>query len=198
LAVLPLSFPYPIILYLKFDLAELPVIVAFMGFGPLVGGVTALVYWLVLTLVGEFTPIGPLMKFAAVGSMLLGIWVGSKLHRGGSLPMLLANFMVFGGLFRIVFMTLANYVVLALLFPQFLDMASEMVRVSTGIAASTQLEALVIVLIFTAVYNGLHTVLSIIPSAVIVEKISNGGVFLRISESWMVKLMARNTEPKVA
>ncbi len=195
LTVLPLSFPYPVIPYLKFDLAELPVVVAFLGFGPVAGGVTAVVYWLVLNLVGEFTPIGPAMKFLAIGSMLLGVWMGSKVYRRRTTAApLLFNFILVGGAVRILATTLANYVLLTLLFPDFLELATSMVRAATGLTAGSQLDALLVVLFFTAIYNLIHAVLSIIPSALIVVKISSRGVFRSsVNQAWLTKLLYHDT-----
>ena len=122
LAVLPLSFPFPLIPYLRFEVAEIPVVIAFLGFGPLPGIVSALTYWGVLTLVGEFTPIGPAMKFLAVASMLLGLWVGFKLSKNSYRLGLTLGFL-FGSLLRVLAMTAANYVILLYLFPEFLDLS---------------------------------------------------------------------------
>lgn len=190
LTVLPLSFPYPVIPYLKFDLAELPVVIAFLSFGPLAGGITAIAYWLVLSLVGEFTPIGPAMKFLAVGSMLLGIWVGSKIYRGSTVAPLLLNLILLGGLIRIFITTIANYILLAVLFPDLLEIATGMVRAATGFTADGQLNALFLVLLFTSIFNLLHTIFSIIPSALVVMKVSARGAFHSwANQAWLVKLL---------
>jgi len=65
LAMMPLSFSFPLIPYLKFDIAEIPVVTAFLGFGPFPGFISALTYWLILNIFGEWAPIGPAMKFIA-------------------------------------------------------------------------------------------------------------------------------------
>ncbi|MEM1775671.1 MAG: hypothetical protein QW079_01920, partial [Nitrososphaerota archaeon] len=79
LAMLPLSFPFPLVPYLKFDIAEMPVYVAFLSFGPIPGFTSALTYWFVLNMFGEWAPIGPLMKFIAVASTLSGFMLGSRI-----------------------------------------------------------------------------------------------------------------------
>ncbi len=193
LTLLP-SLPFPIIPYLKFDIAEIPVVVAFLGFGPIIGITTSLIYWAILTMVGEFTPLGPFLKFIAVMSMLVGMWLGSRVYslvgRGG-MASFLAQLMLFGAVIRIAVMTVVNYLVLAVFFPYFLEFASSAVALSTGIQATSQLEALLLVLAFTAVFNAIHTALSLLPSAALVRKISQEGVFLRLTETWMLRILLR-------
>ena len=66
LALLPLSFSYPIIPYLKFDIAEIPVVLAFFLLGPEAGLISSIVYWVILLLVGSYTPLGPTMKLSLI------------------------------------------------------------------------------------------------------------------------------------
>jgi len=190
LAVLPLSFPFPPIPYLKFDIAEIPVVAAFLGFGPLPGFFSAITYWLVLTIVGEFTPIGPAMKFISVASMLLGFWAGYKL----TCRQRLACFLAFslGSLSRVAVTTLANYVVLVILFPKpFLEYAANALSLFLGVTLPPTILALTLILIFTAFYNIIHVALSLFPSIVLVQYMARDGLFLRMREPWMLSIAQR-------
>lgn len=184
LAVMPLSFPFPLIPYLKFDVAELPVVVAFLGFGPLPGSIAAITYWMVLNVVGEWAPIGPLMKFLSVSSMLLGFWAGYRFTSRFRAACLLA--FIFGSLLRVAVMTAANYVVLVILFPFFLDYAVAAVSMVTGWALEPGMGGLMLVMLFTAVFNVIHVAISLAPSALIVQNLARDGLFLGFKEPWMM------------
>ena len=183
LAALPLSFPFPVIPYLKFDVAEIPVFLAFLGFGPLPGFISALTYWGILNLVGEFVPIGPAMKFLAVVSTLTGIWAGLRLSRSVRLGIPLC--FTLGIAVRVLVMSLANYVVLVILFPEFLEFASFLVSQSLGITLEAGLSALILVLIFTAIYNAIHVFLSLIPSIFFLNFMIKDGLFLSFARPWL-------------
>ena len=173
LAILPLSFPFPAITYLKFDFAEIPVVVAFLLFGTWPGMVSAFTYWIILNFFGSWVPIGPAMRFAAVISTLIGLWIGSGFRNApvegfkswgrGFLMITL------GAMLRILVMTLFNYVIVFLMFPFFLDIASKTLNLALGLTFRSSFEALVWVLVFTAIFNALHTLLSVLPSLLIVK-----------------------------
>ena len=190
LAVLPLSFPFPLIPYLRFEVAEIPVVIAFLGFGPLPGIVSALTYWGVLTLVGEFTPIGPAMKFLAVASMLLGLWVGFKLSKNSYRLGLTLGFL-FGSLLRVLTMTAANYVILLYLFPEFLDYAIQALSASLGIQFGCLGTAFTLILIFTAVFNVLHMMLSLFPSLFLLNCMVKDGLFLNFKKPWIRSILRK-------
>ncbi len=165
------TIPFPILPYLKFELAELPVFIAFLALGPRVGLASALIYWMVLTPIGEFTPLGPAMKFTAVTSTLIGMWLGLRIQqlmglRGGGIGALIVCG-VFGAIIRVLVMTFFNYLVLAVLLPEWLVFANALLN-RAGFHVSTAWEALLLVLSFTAVFNVLHTLLSLVPSYIIV------------------------------
>jgi len=171
LAILPLSIPYPPIPYLKFDLAEIPVMVALLCFGPIPGVGSALIYWAVLLLRGEFSPIGPSMKFLAVFSMLIGLWIGAKIFRGSRFTLYLS--FLLGIFLRVLSMSAMNYLVAYLLFPNFMSLAARTISMVLGIKISGGLSCLITVLAFTAVFNLIHSILSIAPSILIVKYISS-------------------------
>jgi len=171
LAILPLSIPYPLIPYLKFDLAEIPVMIALLCFGPISGVGSALIYWAILLWRGEFSPIGPSMKFLAVFSMLLGLWIGAKIFRGSKFKLHLS--FLLGALFRILSMTVMNYLMAYLLFPDFMSLAARTISLALGINFSGEISCLIMVLAFTAIFNLIHSILSMAPSILIVKHISS-------------------------
>jgi len=171
LAVLPLNIPYPPIPYLKFDLAEIPVMVALLCFGPIPGVGSALIYWAILLWRGEFSPIGPSMKFLAVFSMLLGLWIGAKIFRGSKFTLHLS--FLLGALFRILSMTAMNYLIAYLLLPDFVSLAARTISLALGINFSGETSCLIMVLAFTAIFNLIHSILSMAPSILIVKHISS-------------------------
>ena len=171
LAILPLSIPYPPIPYLKFDLAEIPVMVALLCFGPIPGIGSALIYWAILLLRGEFSPIGPSMKFLAVFSMLIGLWIGVKVFKGSRFTLHLS--FLLGAFLRVLSMSAMNYIVAYLLFPNFMSLAARTISMVLGIKISGGLSCLITVLAFTAVFNLIHSILSIAPSILIVKYISS-------------------------
>ena len=171
LAILPLSIPYPPIPYLKFDLAEIPVMVALLCFGPIPGIGSALIYWAILLLRGEFSPIGPSMKFLAVFSMLIGLWIGVKVFRGPRFTLHLS--FLLGAFLRVLSMSAMNYLVAYLLFPNFMSLAARTISLALGINFSGELSCLIMVLAFTAIFNLIHSILSIAPSILIVKYISS-------------------------
>ncbi len=191
LAALPLSFPFPVIPYLKFDIAEIPVFIAFLGFGPIPGLVSAITYWGILNLVGEFVPVGPAMKFLAVISTLTGIWAGLKLSRSYRIGIPLC--FTLGIAVRVLVMSLANYVVLVILFPEFLKFAAYLVSHSLGMQLEPGLSALMLVLIFTSIYNVLHVFLSLIPSIFLLNFMIRDGLFLSFARPWFYVMIKRRS-----
>ena len=189
LAILPLSIPYPPIPYLKFDLAEIPVMIALLCFGPISGIGSALIYWAILLWVGEFSPIGPSMKFLAVFSMLIGLWIGVKIFKESRL-MLFLSFLL-GIFLRIVSMSAMNYLIVYLLFPDFMGLAARTISLVLGINVSGRLSCLIIILIFTAIFNLIHSILSIVPSVVIVKYISSKELTPHFKRTWYKMILEK-------
>ena len=174
LAILPLSFSYPVIPYLKFDLAEIPVVLALLLIGPEAGAVSSITYWLMLLLVGSFsplsfTPLGPTMKFAATGSTILGLWLGFKLLRSPRGGMILG--FILSCLIRVAVMSIFNYFVLLYMLPELLGLAATSISVFLGVSFSSEAAAFMIIMLFTAIFNILHIPLSILPAYLIVKSI---------------------------
>lgn len=187
LAMMPLSFSFPLIPYLKFDIAEIPVVTAFLGFGPVPGFISALTYWLVLNVFGEWTPIGPAMKFIAVASMLAGLWVSYKLLSRFRMPYI--SLFIFSSLVRVLATTACNYLVLVVVAPFFLEFAVKSLSVALCLEMEAGLGGLLLVLVFTTVYNILHVALSLLPSMLLVKNLSKQGLFLNLKQPWVLQAM---------
>lgn len=117
----PIRIPAPFALFLIYQIWEIPIVVAFILFGPLVGVATAAINTIVLLAVFPGSlPVGPLYNFAAVLSMLLGIYFAFKLVRGSSLrsetlrPVFST---VFGCVLRVIVMTVVNWIFLRYPYP---------------------------------------------------------------------------------
>ncbi|MCL7385385.1 MAG: hypothetical protein LZ158_03360 [Thaumarchaeota archaeon] len=196
IAMLRLSFPFPLLPYLKFDLAEIPVVFSFLAFGPSLGLLTSLVYWIVLTIVttGEWLwPIGPSMKFLAVVSTLMGVWLGSRvLVKECRLGSLLLRMGTLAALARVVTMGAMNYVILVIAVPESLAFVNSLLSMTLGLKLGSELELILLVMALTAAYNVIHTILSLVPPAVIVQRIERVGAFIRIAGgSWIGGLIGR-------
>ncbi|MGB9759947.1 MAG: ECF transporter S component [Thermoproteota archaeon] len=166
MAIAPLSFPFPLVPYLKFDLAEIPTMISLILLGPLPGILTSLVYWIVLNFFGSFAPIGPFLKFLAVLSTIVGAWIGTAICRKMKSRLLtyIVTILVLSAIVRVVVLTLANYFVIWVLMPDFLSYATFAVSLVTGIKLSPNFGGLLVVLLLTAVFNILHVFLTVVPS----------------------------------
>ncbi|KYH37733.1 MAG: hypothetical protein AYL29_002950 [Candidatus Bathyarchaeota archaeon B24] len=166
------TFPFPVLTYLKFEIAEVPCMVAYLAMGFKPGMASTVVYWLVLTPIGEFTPLGPAMKFAALASLILGMEAGRRLCGKNKSYMdsvkALSVSTVLGTIARVVVMSVFNYLVLVVVFPEFLDLASMMLK-AAGLNAGTPADALIMALTLTAVFNVIHSALSVLLSYLIVK-----------------------------
>lgn len=176
-----LVFPFPILPYLRFEVAEIPVLVAFFAMGPIMGLSTSVIYWAVLNVFGEWVPIGPAMKLAAIAPTILGLWLGTYsadklLHRRteslASKTLAIAS----GIVFRVIVTTLLNIVVLVYLMPSFLDFATGCLSATLGLNPSSEVSALFWTLVFTALFNVIHFFISLIPSYAIVKSLKLAGI----------------------
>jgi len=194
--VLTLFFkiPFPFLPWLSFDFAEIPVMISFLIYGPATGVASSFILFLILLARGATFPPGPYMKLAAVLSMQLGVWLGIRLSRAIRTRVLGLTFTTavgLGAVFRILFMTPINYLVVGVLFaaPFYYNTASKALNATLGITFGSQLDFIVLMLIFTAVYNGLHTLLSVLPTFPLLK-------MPQITQrSWMIRELARVISP---
>ncbi|MFQ5871146.1 MAG: hypothetical protein ACE5IB_03175 [Candidatus Geothermarchaeales archaeon] len=152
ISFMKLEIPFPLLYYLKVDAAEIPTVAAFFIFGPIPGVLTATVHWLVLNPFATFPVWGPLLKFSAVLSMLLGLQIGTSIYRrlmpGRGVGAVILSMFLFGSIVRVAVMTVVNFIVLSVLFPSLLEIAGGMFWT----------------LLITGFYNIFHVVVSIIPT----------------------------------
>ena len=162
------TFPFPVLTYLKIELAEIPIVAAYLISGPAASMAAALIYWLALNIFGEFVPLGPAMKLVALASTLAGIYVARKVFP--STRYRLAADLACAAALRTLTMTLINYLILIWLFPEWLGYAEQLLRVAglTGAAPS-----LVIIIALTAVYNTIHAAISLSLAYTITKSISS-------------------------
>jgi len=119
----PVRIPAPPpVSFLKYAIWEIPIVVAFMLFGPLVGVAVAIINAIVLLAVypGDL-PVGPLYNLTAVLSMLLGIYVTHKFIAKGFKMQSKTLFAVIstalGGVLRVGIMTIVNWTFLRYPYP---------------------------------------------------------------------------------
>jgi riboflavin transporter FmnP len=191
LAILPFSFSYPIIPYLKFDVAEIPVVLGFLLFGPGTGILSSAIYGFILAVITagdplSFWPVGAVMKFTSVFSMLIGLWMGFRMQpsqRGG---------LIFGSalgcIIRVAVMSVFNYLVLLFVLPRAFEIAAASISTFLSISFSTASTAFIMTMIFTAIFNILHTILSIIPAYIIVRSLTGINGRIGVEEFWYIRL----------
>jgi riboflavin transporter FmnP len=174
-----LVFPFPILPYLRFELAEIPVIMVFLMMGPIPGLTSSVIYWGILNVVGEWVP------------TILGLWFGFYLYKkvfnksnNKIVPHSLS--ISFAILFRIISTSLLNYILLWHLFPFFLDVAIGSLTATVGFKNTTPIIALYVTLFFTAIFNIIHIVISIVPSYAIIRSIEKAKIS---SNLWINELL---------
>ena len=198
LASVHAEFSYPILTYLKFDFAEIPVMIVLMIFGLIPSLITETIHWLALTATrGEW--LGPFMKFLAVVPMVVGFWAGSKfynrLRREGrkyDFVLALSFGMILGIILRVAVCTVTNIVVLSFVAPYYLDYAKDMLNLA-GISASSSFDVLLWVLLLTGIFNVVHVPFSSILATIIVR-----GAVARIpsiaEKSWLLGMYQAMTK----
>jgi len=158
-SLLRLELPFPILTFLKFDFAELPSVLTLMLAGPWWSYFCALMHMLGLLARGS-DPLGAAMKFLAVASMLAG------LHAAGRWRLAILS----AAAVRVAVMSLANLLVLGYLFPAWLAYSERLLR-AAGFSVRGEGEALALTLALVAVFNALHTAISVVPSAIVARRV---------------------------
>ena len=170
LTMINITIPFPLLPYLKFDFSEIPVTMAFFLVGPQYALLSTAIYWVVLTIrAGDI--LGPAMKGAAVASMIIGLWIASKVTKGNKtkgFKTLITSGMVIGGLVRVAVLSIFNYAVFTVIAPFWLEYATGLVA-ALGLPVTSTSQTILWVLLLTGLYNLLHTALSMIPSVFITE-----------------------------
>ncbi len=149
LSLLRVELPYPVLPYLKFDSAEIPVTLTAFLCGFKYAAAAELMHFLGLVVRGS-PPVDASMKLFAVLSMLAGLAMPLR-----SLPARFAT----AAATRVAVMTAANYAYLHLLFPRFLEYA---LKLAGGVE---------LLYLYTAVFNVVHTAASVGLSWVAAEEV---------------------------
>jgi hypothetical protein len=130
-------------------------------------------------------------------STLGGLWLGSVVYRrikGNSAHPSLALSMMFGSgiLWRVVAMTVVNYVVLLYIAPIFfgadyLGFAKATLEKSTGWQFVSDATVLGYTLLFTAVYNIVNLLVAAIPAGLIASPIATSFKHITSYEAWIAR-----------
>lgn len=122
LVLSPAKIPAPYAPFLKYQIWEIPIVAAFILYGPAVGVATSIMNTIILLAVypGEL-PTGPLYNLVAVLSMLLGVYV---IHRFAANhfsrrreAILTASSTALGTIIRVGFMSIVNWTFLRYPYP---------------------------------------------------------------------------------
>ncbi|MBI2184545.1 MAG: hypothetical protein HYU39_06260 [Thaumarchaeota archaeon] len=190
-----LRIPFFPLTYLTFDFAEIPVMFSFLVFGPMAGIISSLVLWATLSFVGTTGTFGATMKFVAVASSALGMWLGislfSKILGKMGLRAALSSGLVFATISRVILMTIANYVALVVIFPDFLGFAVSLAEKTGLVASSSPFSGVVAVLLITGIYNVIHIFISLLPSFFLSTLPSAGVTARGIGEPWIYRISRR-------
>lgn len=186
---------FPILLYLKFDFAEVVDVIAFLIFGPVAGLLTAIVHGGILAEAGG-DPFGASLKFLAVLTTYAGIFLASKfgkqtLSRAG------LSMMVFSIVTRVVLMTVVNYLYI-IFFAQFLFNQNYLSFAQFTLAKAginlTGDQLIGYVLGLTAVFNAIHAVFTVLVSLVIVGALLRRAPQLLESRAWLANYLKHSAE----
>jgi riboflavin transporter FmnP len=172
---------FPILPFLKFDPAEVFTVLAFLVFGPIPALITATVHWIFLTATAG-TPLGPAVKYAAVLSTLMGLWLGSTVYRRFSgryhqLSVALALILVLAALTRVAVLLVVNYFVFTYIGPvifgfQYLQFGQQTLQNTLGLQFGGTWDVLMAMLFYTSIYNALHAVFSVVVPFVVFTPLS--------------------------
>jgi riboflavin transporter FmnP len=178
--------PFPVLFYLKFDPAEIIDISSLLIFGPIVGIVTATVHFSILT-VTSGGPFGPSLKYLGVLATYAGIILVTRFGKHNLVKTgLLAT--SFGIVTRVVLMTIVNYIyfvyVAQAAFGIDYQGFAKFVLQNGGFNVDG-LQLVYVLLGLTALYNGIHAVLSIVGSLIIVAALVTRVPQLFESRSWL-------------
>ena len=192
------KIPFYPLTYLTFDFAEVPVMFSFLVFGPAAGIVSSVVLWGTLSFVGSTGILGATMKFVAVAASVLGLWIGVSLYSKVSskvvLKGVLASGFIFSLLIRVAVMTVANYVVLTIVFPDFMGFAVDLLAKANIVEATSPFSGIMAILFITGVYNVIHTALSLIPSYFL-STIPSSSIALKTGRPWITNIQAKKQNP---
>jgi riboflavin transporter FmnP len=144
---------------LKFDPAEIIVILSLLLFGPYVAIGIAFIHFILLNIPTPYPIIGPGMKFLAVISTIVGIYLGLTLFKFKKTLYMILFALILALVIRNIVMTIANYALFVTIFAGFLPFAEAMITKAIGLPGS-----LFLILVFTAIYNSIHVLIAVLPA----------------------------------
>lgn len=159
------EIPYPLLPYLKFDFAEVPVMLALLLGGLVPGLTTEVIHWTGLSIARGWV-LGPLMKFLAVVPMVIGFWLGMKTHGRKWTARSIATAFLLGIVMRVIVCAIINTIVLLFVAPEFLKF-SEYCLKAVGVNVSSTADVLLWTVALNGVFNALHVVLSSVIAVVL-------------------------------
>jgi riboflavin transporter FmnP len=187
---------FPILFYLKFDFAEVIDLLAFLVFGPVSGTLTATVHFVILSFSGGTGVFGASLKFFAVLTTYLGVYLATRLGKHTLAKTGLA--MTLGGLVtRVTLMTVVNYAYILVIaqtvfgqnylyFPQFV--LSQVGINLTGVGL------IIYVLELTAAFNAAHAIFTIVVSLVVVSTLLTRAPQLLESRAWIANYVGLSSK----
>ena len=155
------GIPYPIAPFLKIDFSEIVDLIAFLIGGELVGILTVTLHFLGLMVNAEFI-IGPPMKYIAVLSMFLGLYL-SKLLLGEYIDWdsgKIAISMAIASITRSVIMILVNIVIILYVAPEFYGFFEYQLS-SLGFLEVNFLNVILYMSVIIGSYNVIQTIFTI-------------------------------------
>jgi len=156
ISILKFEIPMPILFWLKFDFAEIPDMIAYLLGGFEVGIITTFIHMLLLNISATHPIIGPMAKFSAVISMMIGISILRRIKSNPGLISSITTAMVF----RVVIMTFVNIIIFYVFLPGVLLAMPKILEPFFGNLGSVE-AALLVALALTGVYNAIHTGLTL-------------------------------------
>ncbi len=187
--------PFPILFYLKFDVAEVVDLSSFMIFGPTAGLLTALIHATILGTVaggaGSGPFFGPSLKFLGVISTYAGLILASKLGKQSLLRIGLTMTSL-SLLTRVTLMTIANYFYIVFLAQTVFGINytyfAQLVLSESGINL-TGSALILYVLGLTAIYNAVHVIFSVVVSLFLVNTLMKRAPNLLQSRAWITRVL---------
>jgi riboflavin transporter FmnP len=194
------SVPYPLMPYLQIDFSEIPIIMAFFLFGPVAATIATVIQWLFLNVQGGDAPLGPAIKFVAIMSTLGGFCFGDLIYRRirsrtahptVALSLILSNAIVW----RVVAMSVVNYVVLLYIAPVFFGAdylgfaKATMMQLHLGLNLATTGDVLAYTLLFTALYNVINLLIAAVPAELIVSPVTASFKHITSVEAWLARTL---------
>jgi len=188
---------FPILLYLKFDFAEVVDVIAFLVFGPVAGLLTAIVHGGILAAApGGTGGFGASLKFLAVLTTYAGISLASRLGKQ-TLRRAGVSMVAFSVVTRVLLMTVVNYLFIIffakVLFNQDYLAFAQFLLTSAGINLSGS-QLVTYVLGLTALFNAIHAVFTVTLSLVIVGALLRRAPQLLESRAWFANYLKQSPE----